>query len=91
MRARVIVPEEYMGDIIGDINAKRGRVEGMDSAGKFRVVTAQVPLAEMQRYTVDLRSITGGRGSFSMEFDHYEEVPPQETQRVVAAAAAEDE
>ena len=89
MRVRVVVPEEYMGDIIGDINAKRGRVEGMDSAGRFRVITAQVPLAEMQRYTVDLRSITGGRGSFMMEFDHYEEVPPQETQKVIAEHQAE--
>jgi elongation factor G len=89
VKVRITVPEEFMGDIIGDLNAKRGRVEGMDSAGRFRVVTAQAPLYEMQRYTVDLRSITGGRGTFTMEFDHYEEAPPQEMQRVIAEYEAE--
>jgi elongation factor G len=88
---RVIVPEEYMGDIIGDLNSKRGRVGGMDSAGTMRVVTAEVPLAEMQHYTIDLRSITGGRGTFSMEYSHYEQVPPQETQKIVADAASAEE
>ncbi len=79
-----------MGDIIGDLNAKRGRVGGMDSMGRMRVVSAQVPLAEMQTYTIDLRSITGGRGTFSMEFSHYEQAPPQETAKVVAAAKEEE-
>ncbi|MGE5390343.1 MAG: elongation factor G, partial [Deltaproteobacteria bacterium] len=68
------VPEAYMGDIIGDLNSKRGRVLGMDSAGRKQIIKAQVPLAEMARYTIDLKSMTQGRGKFKMEPDHYEEV-----------------
>jgi elongation factor G len=90
MRATVRVPEDLMGEVIGDLNAKRGRVLGMDSDGGIRVVTAEVPLAEMQRYSIDLRSITSGRGSFEMEFARYEEAPPNEAQRVIAAAQEED-
>ena len=90
MSVTVRVPEELMGDIIGDLNSKRGRVLGMDSEGNLRVIRAEVPLAEMQRYSVDLRSITSGRGSFEMEMSHYEEAPPYEAQRVIAAAAEED-
>ncbi len=90
MRVTVRVPEDQMGDVIGDLNAKRGRVLGMDSEGFTRVITAEVPLAEMQRYTIDLRSITSGRGSFAMEMSHYEEAPPQEAQRVIDAAEEED-
>ena len=87
----VRVPEDYMGDVIGDINAKRGRVLGMDADGRSRVLTAEVPMAEVQRYSVDLRSMTGGRGSFDIEFARYEPAPPQEVQRVAAAAKAEAE
>ena len=87
----VRVPEDYMGDVIGDINAKRGRVLGMDADGRSRVLSAEVPMAEMQRYSVDLRSMTGGRGSFEIEFSHYEPAPPQEVQKIVAAAKAEAE
>ena len=90
MRVTVRTPEELMGDVIGDLNAKRGRVLGMDSDGGTRVVTAEVPLAEMQRYSIDLRSITSGRGSFEMAMSHYEEAPPNEAQKVIAAARAED-
>jgi elongation factor G len=90
VHARVSVPEDYMGDVIGDLNSKRGKVLGMDSDGRFRIVTAEVPLAEMQRYAIDLRSITGGRGSFEMEFDHYEEVPRQEAQKIIASAQQEE-
>jgi elongation factor G len=90
VKVKVIAPEEYMGDIIGDLNSKRGRVGGMDSFGKMRLVSAEAPLAEMQNYTIDLRSITGGRGTFEMESSHYEQVPPQETQKVIAAAAEDD-
>ena len=89
MRVTIMVSEEYMGDVIGDISSKRGRVEGTDSSGRYLIVTAYAPLAEMQRYTIDLRSMTGGRGSFTMEFDHYEDVPPNEMQKVVAAYEAE--
>lgn len=85
---RVRVPEDLMGDVIGDLNSKRGRVMGMDADGSARVVTAQVPLSEMQRYSIDLRSITSGRGSFDFEMSHYEEVPPQEAQKVIEAAKA---
>ncbi|MCY3652168.1 MAG: elongation factor G [bacterium] len=84
------VSDDYMGDIIGDINARRGRVMGMDADGRSRIVKAEVPLAEVQRYSVDLRSMTGGRGSFELEFARYEPAPPQEVQRVVAASKAED-
>lgn len=90
MRVTVRVPEELMGDVIGDLNAKRGRVLGMDSDGGLRVISAEVPLAEMQRYSIDLRSITSGRGSFEMVMDHYEEAPPQEAQKVIAAAEADE-
>jgi elongation factor G len=90
MKATIRVPEDLMGDVIGDLNSKRGRVLGMDSDGSLRVITAEVPLAEMQRYSIDLRSLTSGRGSFEMVMDHYEEAPPQEAQRVIAAAMAED-
>jgi len=89
MTVRVRVPEDQMGDVIGDLNAKRGRVLGMDSEGNLRIITADVPLAEMQRYSIDLRSLTSGRGSFEMEMSRYEEAPPQEAQKVIAAAAAE--
>ena len=88
--AQVRVPEEYMGDVIGDINSKRGRVLGMDAEGGARVLSALVPLAEMQRYSVDLRSMTGGRGTFEIEFSHYEPAPPQEVQRVTAAARQQE-
>ncbi len=90
MKVTVRVPEELMGEVIGDLNAKRGRVLGMDSDGGLRVVTAEVPLAEMQRYSIDLRSITSGRGSFEMAMSHYEEAPPNEAQKVIAAAQADD-
>ena len=66
-KVRIRVPEDYMGDVIGDINSKRGRVLGMDAEGGGRVVNAEVPMSEMQRYSVDLRSMTGGRGSFEMD------------------------
>lgn len=91
VKATIRVPEEYMGDVIGDLNAKRGRVLGMDSDGRLRVVTAEVPLAEMQRYTIDLRSITGGRGVFELQFDHYQEMPQNEADRVIAAAKQSEE
>lgn len=90
MKVTVRIPEDLMGEVIGDLNSKRGRVLGMDSDGSLRVVSAEVPLAEMQRYSIDLRSITSGRGSFSMEMSHYEEAPPQEAQKVIAAAQRDD-
>jgi elongation factor G len=96
MNVRIIVPEANMGDILGDLNTRRARVQGMDSEKGRSVVTASVPLAEMQRYTTDLRSITGGRGVFTMEFSHYETVPAHIGQEVINArqkelAAAKEE
>jgi elongation factor G len=75
MKVRIVVPEANMGDIMGDLNTRRARVQGMDTEKGRSVVTATVPMAEILRYTTDLRSITGGRGVFTMEFDHYEVVP----------------
>jgi elongation factor G len=85
MNVRIVVPESNAGDIMGDLNTRRARVQGMDAEKGHSVITAQVPLAEMQRYTTDLRSMTGGRGVFTMEFDHYEVVPAHIAADVVAA------
>lgn len=89
MNVRIIVPEGNMGDILGDLNTRRARVQGMDTEKGRAVVTAQVPLAEMQRYTTDLRSMTGGRGIFFMEFSHYEVVPAHLAQEVINARQKE--
>lgn len=83
MNVRITVPEFNMGDVLGDLNTRRARVQGMDSDKGKSIVTAHVPLAEMQRYTTDLRSITGGRGVFDMEFSHYEVVPAHLAQDVI--------
>ena len=90
MVVKVIVPEDNMGDILGDMNTRRARVQGMDTNKGQSTVTANVPLSEMQRYTTDLRSITGGRGIFSMEFSHYETVPNHITSEIVEKKAKED-
>ncbi|HDD24200.1 MAG TPA: elongation factor G [Chloroflexi bacterium] len=87
----ITVPEEYTGDIIGDLNTKRARVLGIDQQANKSIITAQAPLAEMQRYATDLRSLTQGRGLFSMELDHYEEVPAHLTQAIIEAHQAEKE
>jgi elongation factor G len=83
MNVRIVVPESNMGDVLGDLNTRRARVQGMDNEKGRSIVTATVPLAEMLRYTTDLRSITGGRGIFTMEFDHYEVVPAHLAQEVI--------
>ncbi len=90
MKVAVTVPEDYLGDVMGDINSKRGRVLGMEGEGSLRTVNAEVPMAEMQQYAAELRSFTSGRGTFEMEFDHYEEVPQNEAQAVIAAAAKDE-
>ncbi len=87
----ITVPEQYMGDVLGDLNTKRARVQGMDQQRGWSIVTAQVPLAEIQRYATDLRSITQGRGYFTMTLSHYEEVPAHLTQSIVDAAKREAE
>jgi elongation factor G len=89
MDVRITVPEANMGDVLGDLNTRRARVQGMETDRGRSVVTAQVPLAEMQRYTTDLRSITGGRGIFSMTLDHYEVVPRHVADELIAARKKE--
>jgi elongation factor G len=94
MQVDVTVPDEYLGDIMGDLNSRRGRVQGMDPSDGQTVVKALVPLAEMLTYSQTLRSITGGRGDFHMEYSHYDEVPKQIQEKIIqafAGAAAEEE
>ncbi len=91
MEVEVTVPEQFMGDIIGDLNGKRGRVLGMEPQDNKQVIRALVPLAEMYRYAIDLRSITQGRGSFKMKFSSYEEVPQQIAEKVIEEANSEKE
>jgi elongation factor G len=83
MRVEVIIPEEYLGDIMGNVTSRRGRVEGMDARGNAQVVRAMVPLSEMFGYATSLRSSTQGRGVFSMHFDHYEEVPKSISEEII--------
>ncbi len=87
MKVEVTMPEEYMGDVIGDINSRRGRIEGMDDIGGGKMVKAYVPLAEMLGYSTDLRSKTQGRGNYSMFFEKYEQVPKNVQEKVLAAKA----
>ena len=87
----ITVPEEYTGDIMGDLNTKRAQVQGMDQSVGKTVITALVPLAEMQRYATDLRSLTQGRGVFSMELDHYQDVPSHLAQAIIEAHEREKE
>lgn len=87
MKVEVIVPEQYMGDVMGDVSSRRGRIEGMEARGSDQIVHAFVPLSEMFGYTTDLRSRTQGRGMFTMQFDHYEEVPKSVAEKVVGKKA----
>jgi elongation factor G len=80
----ITIPDNFTGDIISDLNSKRARVIGMTPEGTTNVIQAQAPLAEIQRYAVTLRSITQGRGTFTSAFSHYEEVPSQIAQKVIA-------
>jgi elongation factor G len=90
-KIEVVVPDSNMGDVLSDLNTRRARVQGMDTQGNKSIITATVPLAEIQRYANDLRSITQGRGVYSIEFDHYEQVPSNLQQDIVAAMQKEDE
>lgn len=90
MKLKISVPEAYTGDIMSDLNTKRGRVLGMNPSGTTNVIDAQAPHSELVRYATDLRSMTQGRGDFIMEFDHYEEVPPHLSQRVIEDAKRTD-
>ena len=95
VKLEITVPDSHLGDITSDLNTRRGRMEGMDNAGGgFQVVTAKVPLAEVTTYSRSLSSMTGGQGSYTYEFSHYEPVPPQEQSKIVAASkrpASDDE
>jgi elongation factor G len=84
MHVDITAPSEYVGDIMGDLNSRRGRVEGVDAEEDTQVIHARVPLAEMLTYGSTLRSITQGRGSFHMEYSHYEEVPRQFQEKIIA-------
>jgi elongation factor G len=89
MKMEIIVPEENVGDIMGDLNSRRGRIVGVESKGHSQVVKATAPMAEILRYAPDLRSMTGGRGTFAVEFAHYEEVPAHIAQKVIEHANKE--
>ena len=87
----VWVPEEFMGEVMGDISARRGKVLGMETEGRLQRVKAQIPLAYLDQYSTALRSMTGGRGIHAQRFDHYQNLPADEQQRVVRKAKAEKE
>jgi elongation factor G len=89
MRVEIAVPEEYAGSVMGDLSSRRGRPQGMEPKGSAQVIRAEVPMAEMLSYDAELTSMTGGRGSYHMEFDHYDEVPYQFQEKIIAAARAE--
>ena len=89
MMVRITVPEGNMGDVMGDLNTRRARIQGMETEHGHSVVTATVPMAEMLRYTTTLRSITGGRGFFTMEFDHTDVVPAHIAQTIIDARTKE--
>jgi elongation factor G len=91
MQVQVVVPEDAVGDVIGDLNGRRGRPLGMEPKGTMTEIRAEVPMAEMLNYAPDLRSITGGRGEYTMEFARYEEVPAHLAQKVISAASTEQE
>jgi len=87
MKVEVTTPDDFMGDVMGDLNSRRGRIEGMEQRGNAQVIRAQVPLASMFGYATDLRSATQGRAAYSMQFSHYEEVPGNIAQEMVQAKA----
>jgi elongation factor G len=91
MKIEVTVPDEFMGDIMGDMNSRRGKIIGVESKGSNQVVKAAVPMAEILKYAPDLRSMTGGRGAFTVEFSHYEEVPAHIAPKIIELAKKEKE
>jgi elongation factor G len=91
MKMKITAPDSYTGDIISDLNTKRGQVHGMMPENGINVIDAVVPLAEVQKYAMNLKSITQGKGTYTIEFAHYQEVPPLATQKIIAAHQAEKE
>src|SRR5690625_6038930 len=89
MEVEIVVPEEYMGDVMGDVTSRRGRVDGMDARGNAQLIKAYVPLAEMFGYATALRSNTQGRGTYTMFFDHYAEVPEGIAEEIIKKNAGE--
>jgi elongation factor G len=83
MLITVYAPDEYMGDIIGDLSSRRGKIQGSDSEGGITEIRASVPMSEIMKYAPDLRAMTGGQGTFTMEFSHYEECPPPIAEKVI--------
>ena len=90
MDVEVVTPADFLGDVIGDLSSRRGKIGGMTQRGDAQVVAAHVPLAEMFGYSTTLRSMTQGRAVYSMEFDHYEEVPKTMAEQIIAKAAGKD-
>ena len=88
MNVEITIPDEFAGAIMGDLNSRRGRIQGMDNKAGKTIVKAEVPMAEMLTYGTDLTSMTQGRGSFSMEMDHYDFVPAANQEKIIAAAKA---
>ena len=91
VKLTISVPEDAVGDVIGDLNSRRGRPLGMEPKGSVTEIQAEVPMAEVLDYAPDLRAITGGRGDYTMEFERYEELPGHLSQRVIAEATSEQE
>jgi elongation factor G len=89
MEVEVTTPEDYMGDVMGDLNGRRGKVEGMDQRGNSQVIRAQVPMSEMFGYATDLRSKTQGRATYSMQFHSYQDVPQSIADEIVATRRGE--
>ncbi|OGP55806.1 MAG: translation elongation factor G [Deltaproteobacteria bacterium RBG_13_52_11] len=91
MKIEIVAPEDHVGDVIGDLNGRRGRILGVEAKGHSQIVRANVPMAEVLRYAPDLTSMTGGKGSFTLEYSHYEEVPANISERMIAGAQKEKE
>jgi elongation factor G len=89
MSVEVVTPEDYMGDVIGDLSSRRGKIEGMDQRGSSQVIRSHVPLAEMFGYATDLRSRTQGRATYTMQFDSYQETPESISREIVARVRGE--
>jgi elongation factor G len=87
---KVYIPDSYMGDVIGDINKRRGRIMGMNPTDDGQEIVAEVPMAEISDYAITLRSMTQGRGSFVSKFERYEDAPPMVQEKVIAAAAQQE-
>ena len=91
MHVEVLVPDEYMGDIMGDMNKRRGRIMGMNQVEGMQQVVAEAPISEMFKYATDLRSMTQARGSFTMKFERYEEVPADVAKKIIESAQKDEE